>query len=213
MTGKTQTLGQIIGRNAHRLRIARGLSLEELSRVVRGVGLEWSVSRIVAIERGAREPKLATLLVLANALECTVEDLLQTDQYAVDLGTVSVSVAGLRELFAGPTPKPWTEQISLDEWAIARGFDSAEHMTEELGVHASTLREMAGDSGLVEERTARALGITPEALSAVSFKLRGQTLSRARDNIARETGRPLGEITSELREEIRVALQDRGVAA
>src|SRR5699024_1160158 len=79
MSTNTESLGKVVGANLRRIRNEREATLEEVSRAVRECGVEWSVSRVTAIQRGTRDPQLATILLLANALDCTVADLLETD--------------------------------------------------------------------------------------------------------------------------------------
>jgi transcriptional regulator with XRE-family HTH domain len=207
----TQTLGKVVGANVRRLRQAQDSTLEDLSRVVRGLGYEWSVSRVVAIERGVREPKMATLLILANALNCAVRDLLETDAEWLDLGTTHVNARDYCEMFAGVNPPEISspaDEMSNDDWAATRGWGSAEQMEQTLGSSIDLLRAWARRSGLVEERTCRMLDLNPDVLNTLTDEMWDRTLGDMRDSIARRDDRPAGDVTAELREQIREAIAD-----
>lgn len=204
----TQTLGKVVGANVRRLRQAQDSTLEDLARAVRGLGIDWSVSRVVAIERGTREPKLASLLVLAKALNCGMADLLETDARYIELGTVAVYAQHLREMFAGPTPTPRVDEMSDDDWAATRGYGSSRHMMQTLGMPADSLRSWASRSGLVEERTCRMLDLDPDVLTVLSSAIWGSTLGEVRNRRAEEEGRPPSDVTAELRNQIREEIAD-----
>ena len=70
MTAKIESLGRVVGRNVRRLRRQQDLSLDDVARAARIRDFDWSASRVNAIQRGERNPKLSTLLVLTNVLEC-----------------------------------------------------------------------------------------------------------------------------------------------
>lgn len=207
----TQTLGKIVGANVRRLRQAQDSTLEDLSRAVRGLGVSWSVSRVVAIERGTREPKLASLLILARALDTSVTELVRADSEWVDLGTVSVRADDLAAVFAdtsAPGVSSAEDELTDSNWAATRGYESAQQMAETLGLDVATLRSMAQRSGLAEERTARALDLEADVLSALSHHLWGRTLGEERDRVAREEGRVPADVTTELRERLRTEIAE-----
>ena len=204
MTEKIESLGRVVGRNVRRRRAEQGASLEEVSQTARNLGLSWSASRVNAIQRGARDPKLSTLLSLATVLDCRVADLLQTSAGWIDLGEVSVPADLLAAMFDVNTPplEP-SNPISLDEWVAFCGYPNEEAMTTTLGVPAATLREMNQRCGLTETRTARALGMDPDVLNAITWGLfDGRTLGEERDRIAAEQHRNPGDVTTELRAQI-----------
>ena len=94
--GVIQSLGQVVGRNVRRLRQDRDWTLDDVAQVARDLGMQWSNSRVNNIQRGARNPKFSTLLVLARVFECSVGELLQTDAEKIDLGEVLVSADELQ---------------------------------------------------------------------------------------------------------------------
>lgn len=244
----TATIGQVVARNAKRLRMEQGATLEETGRAVRNLGISWSASRITAIEGGKRVPKLATLAILATALSCSIRDLVATEDDYVDLDGVLVTGEQLPQLFGSATPMllPAGEPETDSEWAMSQGWPStdslladvrasfepwlssrSELLTEDARgdrefwvatlqanlrhgdpehqiLSLAMIREVVGRSGLVEERTARQLGLHPVIVAAWSVALWGSTLAETRDRIAGE-GAPDHEranVTAELRAEL-----------
>lgn len=210
MSANTSTLGKVVGANVKCLRQAQDSTLEDLARAVRALGIEWSVSRVVAIERGNSDPKLVTMAILARALRASLSDLVQTDAEWVDMGAVVMRAQDVRGMFA-ETPAPEfhspADEMTNNEWVASRGFGSAEQMARTLGLDVATLRSMAARSGLVEERTARALDLDADVLSALSHQLWGRTLGEQRDSIAQEEDRVPADVTTELRERLRTEVK------
>lgn len=205
----TQTLGKVVGANLRRIRNEREATLEEVSQAVRERGVEWSVSRVTAIQRGTRQPQLATILLLANALECTVADLLQTDADQVDIGSVAVDSSALRDLrFTGPTPPVAGGEMTDSEWAVTRGYGNAQHMEATIGASVSDLRAWAMKSGLLETRTSTRFDIDLDVLNAVTHRLWGCSLGEMRDRMAEEQGCLPAEVTWNLRELLREEIAD-----
>ena len=160
MTAKIESLGRVVGRNVRRLRRQQDLSLDDVARAARIRDFDWSASRVNAIQRGERNPKLSTLLVLTNVLECSVADLLQTSADLVNLEEVLVPADQLAAIFSGAAPPVGpSKPVSKTEWVASRGFPNEAAMTAALGVPAATLRDMSRRCGLTETRTARALGM------------------------------------------------------
>ena len=203
----TQTLGKVVGANLRRIRNEREATLEEVSRAVRECGVEWSVSRVTAIQRGTRDPQLATILLLANALDCTVADLLETDAGQVDIGSVAVEASALRALFTDQTPAVAGGDLTNSQWAVTRGYGNAQHMQDTLGESVTDLRAWAMGSGLLETRTSTMLDIDVDVLNAVTYRTFGTApMSRVRDQMAEEAGCLPAEVTGNLRELLREAI-------
>jgi transcriptional regulator with XRE-family HTH domain len=66
---------KLVGRNARRLRLARGLTQEQMSEIS-----GFTQQYISDLERGLRNPTVVTLLELAQALKATPIDLITPDQ-------------------------------------------------------------------------------------------------------------------------------------
>ena len=65
----------LVGRNARRLRLARGLTQEQMSEIS-----GFTQQYISDLERGLRNPTVVTLLELAQALKATPIDLITPDR-------------------------------------------------------------------------------------------------------------------------------------
>lgn len=64
----------LVGRNARRLRLAQGLTQEQMSEIS-----GFTQQYISDLERGLRNPTVVTLLELAQALKATPIDLITPD--------------------------------------------------------------------------------------------------------------------------------------
>ncbi|WP_018178750.1 helix-turn-helix domain-containing protein [Jongsikchunia kroppenstedtii] len=234
MKTTTETLGQVVGRNVRRLRLEQDATLEDVGRAVRSLGFNWSTSRVNAIERGAREPKYATILVLAVALSCTPRDLVSSvpspqgrkdTGNLVDLGGVLIHRLELMQMFPEVTPAlvPDPDKaLSDQQWAERQGFDDPESLLAEVyssmdwaaksrRPKLSQLRSIAERSGLVEERTARMLNLRPVVLAAWSWAMWGHTLGAERDRRCAESSDVElwpADVTAELRAELRARTED-----
>ena len=71
--GEKDALAVELGSSLRRLRLDRGLNLEELSRLS-GVG----ISTLSHVENGNRDPKLSTISRLLKALRADLNDLLES---------------------------------------------------------------------------------------------------------------------------------------
>jgi transcriptional regulator with XRE-family HTH domain len=209
MSRGISTLGQVVGGNVRRLRKDQGATLEDLGRAVRGLGFNWSVSRINSIERGAREPKVGTLAVLAVALSCTLRDLMWTEDQDgyVDIGDVMVRASALPALFGAVTPalEPHPDRVMGDnEWLAYQGWSAdalAAAVPESVLPDLARLRELVGRSGLVEERTAKILDLDVVELACWSWALWGRTLGEHRDSVAKAPHQR-ADVTGTLRAEL-----------
>ncbi|TXI59965.1 helix-turn-helix domain-containing protein [Mycolicibacter arupensis] len=210
MIPKTESLGHVVGRNLRRLRAERDASQEDISQIARNLGLSWSASRVNALQRGSRNPKLSTVLALSRVLDCTVPALLATDADFIDIEEITLPAECLRDMFTEQIPWVYpSNPISLDEWAASRGWGNAEHMRDGLGLGSTemvdVLQSMSLRCGITESRTAKALGMDIDVLNMVTIDVfkGGKTFGEHRDHIAAEEHRSLGDVTTELRERVR----------
>ena len=65
---------KLVGRNVRRLRLARGLTQEDLSEIS-----GFTQQYLSDLERGRRNPTVVTLYELSQALRCTPVDLIRPD--------------------------------------------------------------------------------------------------------------------------------------
>lgn len=200
-----EPLAKVVGRNVRRLRQAQNATLDDVAHVARAMGLNWTYTRVGSIEAGTRQPKLQSLLILAAALDAPLGELLATDAAYIDLGDVIITSGQFKEMFSPtfvPLVEPHTE-VSLAEWVAQRGYGDAAQMQAELRIEPSTLRKQSLHIGLVDQRTADALEMDVDELTAISWELfDGRTFRQQRDRQARETGAELGAVTTELRQRV-----------
>lgn len=198
MTTTGQALRAVIGHNVARLRGDK--TQEQLSRLLRRRGLKWSRSTINGVEAGRREVDLVELCFLADAFEVPVGALLAGD-LRIDLGEErSVPLDCIRQALQSTTA------AQLEVWApgshvgafIAGHAALSEHLqrpgvtqlwqrwwpeafaNDEITAVAINL-VMEGMSGLVEQTTAKKLGVNPLDLAAASLGLWGQCMADERE--------------------------------
>lgn len=201
MTPKAESLGHVVGRNVRLLRAQREMSLEDVALAARDLGYGWSASRVNAIQRGARDPKLATLLMLAHVFDCGIAELVGSDADWVEFDGLLVDAGELAAWLSGELP---TYQVANPpgraEWVASRGFGSEGQMIDTIGLSTEILHPMSTRNTLADRRTAQALDLDIDVLNAITWELfDGQTLTEARDIRAEATGRSPGDVTTELR--------------
>lgn len=198
------TVGQVIGENLRRLRTERGLTQDELGRLL-GPYPEWGRSHVAAIEAGNRESiELDTVVALAAALDVSVLDLLAGDGPVRLTSRATFTRAGFREVLSKPRRR-WTESVALDGKAAGAFLDllPGERTPADLGAPFQADAEVA-----------QRLGIDPGAVMSAAFVLWGSTLHQERDRRISVMGdMPAGErrvrrghITRQLTVEIRSQL-------
>ena len=74
----------VFGRNVARLRVARGLSQTQLAFHLDPSGKGVSQSYVSQLEAGKRDPKLRTLVAIAQALEVSVAEVVAGCDAVVD---------------------------------------------------------------------------------------------------------------------------------
>jgi transcriptional regulator with XRE-family HTH domain len=103
----------LIGRGVAEARRGQGLTQEQLARRFQGRGLTaWRKGTVGQLEAGLRKPRLDEVLLMAEALHVTVDQLIPGgDDERVDLGDgATVSPRWIREMLTGAlhrdTPRP-----------------------------------------------------------------------------------------------------------
>ncbi|WP_156751692.1 helix-turn-helix domain-containing protein [Mycobacterium sp. E2497] len=211
--GAAMRLAEVIGKNAHRLRKAAELTLDQVSIAARKRGLNWSESRVADFESGRVAPNLATLVALCLALEdagCADaalpellrseapiqlnESLLLSSEQIVDLVTYQPGFRGL------PSP----------EWVTAAITAGWEAHQESILAGASLIAGGITDApGATEERTRKALGISRAELKEWSTTLWKKSFSEERDRRAGAgaNAQKRGQVSRELRKELQAAIE------
>lgn len=131
------TIGAVAGENLRRIRVERGLTQDDISVAVRRAGLSWNRTRVAAFERGAHQaPALGVLLLLAAALEISLNDLLAGDGDVAVSPAATWSRADIRQRVDGATASP--SPVALPDVDIA-----AEALARRLGAPVGDVREAA----------------------------------------------------------------------
>lgn len=205
MTPKIEELGRVVGRGVRMLRAQRQMSLEDVALAARDLGYRWSASRVNALQRGTRDPKLSTLLMLAHVFDCAVTEFLHTDADWISFDDLVVDAGELSQwLGAGDLPTCHAANPpDRAEWVASRGFGSEGQMIDTIGLSTEILHPMSTRNTLADRRTAQALDLDIDMLNAITWELfDGRTLTEARDIRAEATGRSPGDVTTELRAQI-----------
>lgn len=216
-----QTLPEVVGENARKLRLEAGATLEQVAAKARALGLKWSTARVVELERGKLAINVVVLLVLAQALgdvtgrRIALGDLVHTQSWIQLNNQLALAPAALEGALAG-------DAIDWTVSDVEGGLELVESVFEDVSTITHDpdrwpLGSTVGDVkaahdlpiGLTETRVARQLGVTPRALNAHAFALWGTSLTQRRDEIAPagSTAQARGHLTRELVEEIRRSLE------
>ena len=221
---ETARLAVVLGANCKRLRVAAGLTQDELARHARNVGLHWTASSVGDFEAGRREPPMKTVALLCLALDnalssggrkrtpVTLADLARFDGFVALADECALSGERLTEFFGG---KPWRLGApDVAETATAERVDEllalAPGRAGEYGMQLRAVEEMRRRSGQDEYRMAKRLGIDDDRLLTESFRLWGKTFSEKRDELAGRDAnqQKRGRISRELRAQLEKALTD-----
>jgi transcriptional regulator with XRE-family HTH domain len=103
---ETPSLSQLVGRRTREIRLARGLSQEDLAQLLRESGLlGWSRPVVNGLERGTRELEVGELIGLAVVLEVSLPELVGNDLEWVQIGELlEIRGPGLSEYLRGGEP-------------------------------------------------------------------------------------------------------------
>lgn len=210
----SESLAKVVGRNYKDIRVAAGVTQEELARSARGVGLRWTASIVGDFEAGRSAPTFATVLAatlaLQNALrdagkqrqqaperDVTLADLVAGDGFVALNDNFGVSAALLAEVCRGAVFEPRRGDVQ---------FKLRQHSAREVHELVETMQR----SGLTEQRLAHRLGIGQDRLAVTSSRLWKRTFSEERDRRAGAGAnqQKKGRISRELRAELEKALND-----
>lgn len=212
-------IAQVVGDNARRIRIAAGLTLDQVAAHAREEGLKWTAGKVGDLEGGRVSPSLPTLFALTIALHLatdqpvTLADLLRTSGFVRINDALAVRGEALTRIVQGESAG------SLDLADIFQATeDFATHFrrsAEELsrvptypGLTVEKFLRVGSSSGLTEQRVSKELGITKIHLAAVSAYLWNASFSDERDRRAgpdanpQKRGRASRELKAELRREL-----------
>lgn len=205
-----------MGREAKRLRLEAGLTLEDVARDARLRGLKWSTARVVEFENGKIPLALGTLLIVCESLGWSksmtrrpvkLSDLVPLSgsvQLNADFSTDAAVVKGILEgqevQLYGP------EEVQEMEQRHGEAMDIVVAAQDLAPKNSSMLMmRIEQEHGLAEKRLAKSLGINSAELVACEAYLWKRSMSaeraqRAEDNASAQK---LGRITRELKAEIK----------
>jgi transcriptional regulator with XRE-family HTH domain len=221
-------LSTVVGRNLRAAREKLGMSQDQLARLVRGYGLNWTRSTLAKLERGERDAlTVEQLVVLALASMETPARLVEGAEWvALTPGSRMRGVALARLLQGEPAWQlasdfdvPWLRDFT--ETTERRPPASVEGRgTFEIGGHVAEVWSVADwAAGDAETRAARRLGKEPMEVARAARLLWGRSLADERERRlieqlggerlpARSMTARRGHITRELIEELRDHLLD-----
>ncbi len=218
-----ENLPQVIGANFRRIRTEHGVTLGAVASHARRVGLRWNTAKVGDFERGrSRSPfgdVLAAVLALDNAIgaghgarrgrpRVMLADLVASDGYVVVTEDFAPTGDALAAVCAG---KPW--ELGAPDTAETADVEAllapAPSPFGEYGMRVCDVVDMRKRSDVTETRTARRLGISPDELLILAWRLfSGRTYSEERDR--RCAGNPArrGPVSRELITELERTLTD-----
>lgn len=152
------SLGELVGGNVKRLRVAQRQTQEDVALHLQANGLSWRAAAVAALELGLREVTLAEAIYLSNW------------------------AGGLDKLLAGPheTPVALSTSAAVTQEKVLEALTSANRLR--YGISAiNSWQASAVTYDQVDARAAKALGSTVEAVRSASFVTFGRSLRDERE--------------------------------
>jgi hypothetical protein len=198
-----ESLAQIMGRNARRLRGHH--KLDDVAKAVNGYGWRWASPKVVALESGRVSPRLETLIVLCYAFAdllghpVAIAELFKGDEQVCLTDAVAL---GLDDVRAGLSGEPLARGELLAAAELPAFIEAMPKRRRGL------LFAIHRDCGDPEARAARALGVEHSELVELMADVWGHTLTTERDKRAGPdaNAQTRGQITRDLRNELREAM-------
>lgn len=163
-------LNQLVAQNLERIRKERGWSQDEVASRGWRVGLPWSRSTITALEGARRTLTVSELVLLALTLDTSVAELLAGRGNALLGDDTELSLSDVRALLSG----------NKEGADIRRRIHKARQ--------AKYKRPMLAVNGEAEQKAARNLGVTSQAIADAAYDLWSQSLTEERDARLEEEG-------------------------
>jgi transcriptional regulator with XRE-family HTH domain len=233
------SLQAVVGANCRKIRTEHGVTQAQLASHARRVGLRWTASKVGDFESGRNAVSFAAVLALVLALDNAigagpgpsrvwhVGGMTQRKRPRVTLADLvgSDGYVTLNDDFA-PTGQALAAVASGEPWELYGGDDAATAgRTDELlapapGLLGERYRMRLGDvedmrlrSTLTDTRLARRLGIEPDTLLGLSWRLWRRPFSEERDRRAGTDRGRRGHVARALTTELQAELwkeQTRG---
>lgn len=216
-------LVDVVGRNAHRIRLNAGLTLDQVAVAARARGLKWSESRVADFESGRVATNLATMIAFALAIEdlgCgsgTLHELVQDLQPIRLNESLAIWPGDMIRLFEGrPADNPRASRLSKarDRNHPVPSVFSDEY--EQRIAHYYLDRTVPGllhrvnaSTGATEVRVCKSLGISTMLLTHLTVALWRASFSQERDKRAGPEASPQarGQVSRQMRSELSAAIE------
>lgn len=223
LVSEAEKLATVVGRQAKKIRVDAGWTLEDIARWARRRGLKWSTARVVEFENGKIPLTLGTLLIVCEALSGTktpidtrtvkLSDLIPESGVVQLNADFSTDAALVKGILAGQDVQLYgTAEVDelLEEQTKALSMVNAAMDLAPKNSNRLMLR-IEHQHGLAEKRLAKSLGLSSVELVACEASLWGQSMSAERAQRADEDATPqkLGRITRELKSEIQDYLKSK----
>lgn len=229
MSSDAQSVREVVGENARRLRDSAGASQDDVATAARDVGLRWSRSRVAALERGDKSVDVAELVLLAQVLgkvsgePVGVADLIAGEGSVVLSPMVTVHQSSLVRWLAGEPVRVLVGDVpgELEELlgALARMPEALERTFRLAGEDTAmgALRAAERGAGEAEERAGRTLGVSRADVAGLSAGLWGHAMTTERDSRVGDAppgsrAQLRGRVTRQLVAELRGRLEEVGGA-
>jgi transcriptional regulator with XRE-family HTH domain len=175
------SLAEAVGRNVRELRLAAGVTLEQLAAAVRPYGLSWSSGRVGDLEAGRVAPTIPTLYAVTLALHdvtgqrVTFSDLFKGPGDVVLNDALEVHLEALRQAVSGLPP---TRLGRYYHPAYLKGQEADWRLAKEAGLDwASATTAMYwlwGKPYSVERDTQAGAGASPQRKGHIARRLRAE---------------------------------------
>jgi transcriptional regulator with XRE-family HTH domain len=219
------TLNEVVGTNVRRIRLERGLTLDQVAREARKLGFRWNTARVIELEKGQLPVSLQMMLLLCRILQgdewidTTLTDLIRDAPREIRLSTVAAMSSGdLSNALRGRAVFPKDHATLQRRLARLNTVGEMVRARERKGEIEGKGLTIAGLT-LADERAAKTLGLDFDRFIALAVRLWKHSLTEERDDRARTrsgndasppSAQMLGSITRELLDEMRAQLTELG---
>lgn len=219
-----EPLPRVIGKNARRLRVESGATLDQMAAAVGRFGIHWSTGRVGDLESGRVAPTLPTLIAVSFALgslqkrTISLAELVETDapiQVNNDLvmrrlaAVLSGEPLSPNMLGTEPRNVPRTAEMAAEDLLWQKRF-AAHHGSPDLDqAWALALQSVDQPVTLAEQRAAKDLGVSVGQLRFAASCLWNRLFDDERDHRAglQASVQKRGQVTRQLKSELKSAIE------
>lgn len=220
-------LAEAVGRGFKGIRVSAGVTLNDVAKQSRVIGLRWTASKVSDFEAGRSMPSFATVIAATQALSMATGEAVSLTDLIGDAGPVAVTEsldldgASLAGAICGGSEVRVQEQrdaaIRRTELATQMILDSTAPRAASVESVRETLANSATSSialmvqlrsGLDEQRLAKRLNVSMDQLARISARLWGRSFSDERDRRAGDgaNAQKRGQVSRTLQDELRTEL-------